>query len=80
MQYCLLTYTILFYQLIQYCLLTYTILFYQLIQYCLLTYGQGKKNGSFYKKHYKLQMRSIWFSETVLIYVAWYVVLSCKIS
>ena len=33
-----------------------------------------KKNGSFYKKHYKLKMRSIWFSETVLIYVAWYVV------
>jgi hypothetical protein len=32
--------------------------------------GQGKKKGSFYKKHYKLKMRSIWFSETVLIYVA----------
>ena len=32
--------------------------------------GKVNKYGSFYKKHYKLKMRSIWFSETVLIYVA----------
>jgi len=34
-----------------------------------MTYGQGKQMVPSIKKHYKLKMRSIWFSETVLIYV-----------